>query len=343
MTGIILKVLSFTGITLLLLLGILLLLIVLVLFCPVCYRAEGHAAGENKELMVRVTWLLGLVRILCAYPKPGGVKAKILFFTIFDSKKQKKASTDKKHKRGSDTKKKDDSCNTECRRGDNSSQNNSVVKEEKEENKESNQTKNIENNSITTQEINIKANKTDNTETPYLNGQGGSDSTDKETKSDTREETFTEKAETAENIFEKIKYTIQNIYDKIKKMWDNVSYYKELFHEENTKCLWNHVRQRLGKILRNIRPRHFMADITFGAGSPDTTGYIYAAYSIFSPFLGKDVRLTPDFQQAIVNGSFKLSGHITCIVLVSNVLSLLLDKKMKLFLNKLKAGRKKNG
>ena len=315
MTGIILKILSVIGITLLLLLGILLTLLFLVLFCPVCYCGEGRAEGENKELKVRVSWLLGLIRVLYSFPNPGGLKAKIFFFTAYNSQKQKKASAMKKQKKKADSK--DDNSTTE------------ILPEE--------------GNSNTTPKMITEENTGANIEEHNQSEREESDSSAKEADSAAEKESTASNPEAHGNIFEKIKYTIQGIYDKIKKVWDNISYYRELLQEENTKCLWAHVKQRMGKILQSIRPRHLKADITFGTGSPDTTGYIFAFYGILSPYLGKDVRLTPDFQQAIVNGRFKVSGHITCIVLLFNGLSLLFDKKMKIFLRKMKAGRKKDG
>lgn len=142
---------------------------------------------------------------------------------------------------------------------------------------------------------------------------------------------------------QKIKYTILKICDKIKEIWANISYYTGLLQEENTARLWKHVKLRLGKILKSVRPRHIRAEITFGTGAPDTTGYAYGVYCMFSPALGGDICVTPDFDQAILEGTVAISGHITVFICLWNALKLLLDKKLHLFLKKLKAGREKDG
>ena len=113
--------------------------------------------------------------------------------------------------------------------------------------------------------------------------------------------------------------------------------------EENTAKLWKHVKLRLGKILKNIRPRHIRAEVLFGTGSPDTTGYVFGLYGILSPFLGPEVCVTADFTQAILMGHVDISGHITGAVLLWNTVKLLLDRKLHMFVKKMKAGRNEDG
>lgn len=142
--------------------------------------------------------------------------------------------------------------------------------------------------------------------------------------------------------FTKIKYTIQKIYDKMKEIWENISYYSQLLQEENTARLWQHVKLRLGKIWKSVRPRHIRAEVLFGTGSPDTTGYVFGIYGMLSPMLGAGVCVTPDFTQAILEGDADISGHITMAVLLGNALKLLVDRKLHLFLKKVKEGLNKS-
>lgn len=134
----------------------------------------------------------------------------------------------------------------------------------------------------------------------------------------------------------KIKYTIRSIYDKIIKIWQNISYYVELWKEENTRQLMSHVMLRVRKIIKSLRPRKLKADILFGTGAPDTTGYAYGVYGMLMPLLGPEVTVTPDFQQAVFQGSFQASGHITLFVLLRHALAVVLDRRLRLFLRKLK-------
>lgn len=139
----------------------------------------------------------------------------------------------------------------------------------------------------------------------------------------------------------KIWYTICNIYDKIKKIWKNISYYVELLQEENTRQLVAHARKRAGKILKSIRPKRVRADITFGTGAPDTTGYLYGAYCAASALLGTGFWLTPDFERRVLEGEFDVAGHVTVWVFFVNGLRLLLDRRLRVLIRKLKAGLEK--
>ena len=143
------------------------------------------------------------------------------------------------------------------------------------------------------------------------------------------------------SIFEKIRYTIKQIYDKIKHIIDNITFYKKLLQDEDTKLLVSHAWKRLCKIFRSIRPRRLKADVLFGMDSPDTTGYLFAVYGMLSPHLGKHVQVTPDFTQAILEGRVNAAGHIMIFTLLLNVLAVLFDKRLQLLKRRLDAHKKK--
>lgn len=137
--------------------------------------------------------------------------------------------------------------------------------------------------------------------------------------------------------YEKIKYTIQQFCDRIKYVWNNLTFYKKLVQDEQTKTLISSISKRLCKLLKHIRPRKLKADVVFGTGSPDTTGYAYAVYGMFSPILGKNVFITPDFTQAILLGEIYAAGHITVFTILVNGLAVLLDKRLHILIKRLKS------
>ena len=110
----------------------------------------------------------------------------------------------------------------------------------------------------------------------------------------------------------RLKYTIQKIYDKIKSIWNQLSRFAELLQEENTRALWDEVKRRLIRVFRSV-------------------------YGMLSPFLGENVCVTPDFTQKILEGNVDISGRITGFVLFRNGVGLLLDRKLHLFLKRLKS------
>lgn len=135
---------------------------------------------------------------------------------------------------------------------------------------------------------------------------------------------------------EKLQYTFRNICDRIKDIRENFAYYREILLCEDTKGLLNHAFLRLGKILKSIRPRKLKADVRFGTGSPDTTGYAFAVYGILCPYLGKEVLLVPDFENAVLEGEFYAAGHITVFRILWNGLMLVMDKRLRELISKLR-------
>ena len=96
MLEIVLLILKIAGIILAAVLGILITGLFCVLFVPVRYRGDFLAAdGEDgkKEIgvVLRAVWLLRLVRVFVSYEESVRVRLKLLFFTLMDTAKEKKA------------------------------------------------------------------------------------------------------------------------------------------------------------------------------------------------------------------------------------------------------------
>lgn len=318
MMGIILKILIITGILLLVLLGLALGVLLLVLFVPFAYRASGNKDGEKKELKAKVRWLFGLLRADYCYPEPGRFTVKLLWIKLCDSGQdnEKKPKKDRRKKEGGQ------SAGSESPEGEQGAS-------ETHEKPETVGSDNISEPPAVSESMSNSP------------GSGQDEGQREAKKADpASEDSFSQKLQ---DRIEKIRYTIRDKYDKIKKIWENISYYAELLREENTLALWGHVKIRLLKILKSIRPRHIKADVLFGADSPDTTGYAFGVYGMLSPYLGSKVCLTPDFTQAILEGRFEVSGHITVSVILWNALKVVFDRKLHLFIKRMKAGRKKDG
>ncbi len=296
MLAVILKILSILGIILLILLGILLFVILLVLFLPIVYRIDAEKDTETLQINGRVRWLLGLVRVRILYPEPGNIVAKLLWFTLYDSKEAKKKGEAKTTGEATDAV--------------------------------------LESASDTALEHTVS-------ETDTIAQERNSNNFSETSKT---EEVAEESPNLKEKLFakyEKIKYTIRKIYDKIKHILANITFYKELLQDEDTKGLVSHACKRLGKILRSIRPRKLKADIVFGTGSPDTTGYAFGLYGMFSPKLGKQVLITPDFTKQILEGRIYAAGHITIFTLLFHLLAVLFDRRLQLLKQRLDAHKNK--
>lgn len=302
MLTILLKILSILGIILLVAFAILLLLIILALFFPITYKLYGDKKAEQLTCYAKVNWLFGLLRLHYAYPQPGTVKIKLLFFTLFDSGRTQQGKSAQEQEKPKEQEKPREQ---------------GVSQEQPSQGQQMSQG----------QESSQEQEKPLEQEPPQEQEKTG-------------ENAGSEKDESKQSFFfrkiEKIKYTFQKIYGKIRHVCRHLVYYKELLNAPDTRELLKHGGRRWCKIWKRLRPRKLRADILFGTGEPDTTGYMLGVYCILSPGLGNHVNITPDFNQPVLEGEVYAAGHCMLFTLLWNAGMLLLDKRLRKLIHKLK-------
>lgn len=313
----ILDILSIIGIVLLIILICAVVVLSLVLFLPIVYRSKGYKQDKEIDLWIKARWLFGFITLYYAYPTPKAVIVKCLGIEIYNSTKSEAKNNPK------------DSLDAK--------------QHETESNVDASQKTNNEATSSQNQQDNVPA----STETQHATQKNETPSetqpTDEQVE-DVADETKKSLIERLKAKSAKIKYTIHSIYDKIKHIIQNIAYYKNVFQEEETKQLFQHVALRVRKIWKNIHPRKIKATIHFGTGSPDTTGYLCGVYGMICTYLGNSVIVQPDFELQILEGDFYVAGHITVFQILFHGGAILLDKKLHLFWKKIKqGGNSKNG
>lgn len=327
MLTVILKILSILGTLLLVLLGVLLLAILLVLFVPVTYRVradrqetvpegDSEVSGQTiptplMHLAVKADWLLGALRVRFRYPDPGTITVKLLCFTLFDSGKEEVETPKRTKKRTKSKKRAKSKKRTKTEKRQETADKTRAEKRSEDEKAASpgGQTKAEE--AVTA--------KTQSKRSEYRRAES-----DPEGENNPKQ-----------SLLEKIRYTFQRIYAKIKEIWENFTYYREVLMCDDTRGLVHHALRRLGRILKSIRPRKLRADIRFGTGSPDTTGYAFGIYGMFCSWLGKQVVFTPDFERAVLVGELDAAGHITVFKLLWHGLILVADRRIWKLMDKL--------
>lgn len=335
MLAIVLKILSILGIVLLAVLAVMLLGLVLVLFVPLTYRLSGSKDAEGLRLSVKLNWFFGLLRVRFRYPAPGRLTAKALWFSLLDMKIPLEKTVREETDSGP--------ADADSPAGRNASRKADSSKPSEPEAAELAEPKAIDSEAAPAEAVPNAAKATNGPKTEG-SPETGSEAAPAAGSGGEGEGQTAQEGGPFGKISQKvqgIKYTIYNICDKIKGIWKNISYYMELLQEENTKQLAAHAFFRAGRILRGIRPKHVKVRLLFGTGSPDTTGYLYGAYCILSAPLGAGVCVTPDFEEKRLEGEFDIAGHVLVWTFVINGLRLFLDKKLRIFLRRLKTGRKK--
>ncbi len=314
------------------------------------YRNKAAPFLRNTELYAGLSWLFGLLRVRYSYPETGALTVKLLCFKLYEAKLPPDGGSEAE-KDGSEKESKPDAAEKisgehadapkqgaqadrepEGSRSEGSEQGGS-----QQEKQEAGRTEEQGQESGPS-EANPSEEQGQESGPPAANpSEEQGQESGPPAEASNQEESRSEDARGGLlKKFQKIKYTICNIYDKIRGIWKNISYYSALLQEENTKQLYSYAKLCAAKILKNIRPRHIRADILFGTGSPDTTGYVFGLYCMLYPALGAKCVVTPDFERAVLEGRADISGHITVFVLGINVLRLMLDKKLRRFIRKLK-------
>ena len=353
MLDIVLRILVVLGVLLLVLAALAVASLLLVLFFPLTYRVFGSRDQEAFGLNVRAVWLFGLVRAVCRYPDPGRLKIKILCFTLCDralasggedgkGTERKKKKTESEKKKAADEKEKaeGEKKNTDDEKEKTESEKKKVEKEAKQADAEK---RGADPGGTGEKSCGAAgkdgASEEETGDTGKRQPQGteghegdpcgaaGKDGASGEETEDAGEVSGGEEAEKGflsglKAKFQKIKYTFQAIYDKIKKIWKNISHYVNWMQEEETKQLLSESLEALGKMLKSVRPRRIRADIRFGTGAPDTTGYVYGLYCMLSAAWAPGLLLSPDFERRVLEGEFDISGRITVWVLLVNGLKM---------------------
>ena len=307
MLTILFKILSILGIVLLILLGIALVVIALVLFFPIFYKAEGKKNSEELWLTVRAKWLFGLLRCFYDYPDPGKLQVKLLFSTLYDS------SVEKPQK---DTDASEDAPTEETAEAAAAVAEVTLVAEPRE-------------TGPTQTATSVPPTADDPSDALFLSAEIPA-----------AEKSTNKTADRLYRFFEKIRCTIRKICDKIKNILQNIAFYKELWQDPDTQGLLQHAGKRIGHILKRLRPRKLRINAVVGTGSPDTTGYLYGIYGMLLPKLGKGITITPDFEQAVLEGEFKASGHFTLACILFHSVRLILDKRLRKLQDSIKQSKK---
>ena len=313
--SIILSILKIIGITLLCILGLILLVVLLVLFVPIRYKvsADSKINEQDKEyhIKVKVSWLLWLVRGKYEYPSEDGFVLRVGPFRVYDTMKEEKPKKKPKERKQKLKKK---------------------VKTV-----EDNNASNLAEKSVAEENVSTK----ETIETLSNPSQDAEKSAEKET--DILEEMLegeTEKANhkkaNRKTLKEKILYTWQKIYDKINKIRQkiksilkNIKKYLAILQSEEFEEAFALCKDSIVRLFCMIKPRKVKIKGTAGMKSPEQTGYLCGAVGVISPFFKKQIQITPDFEQFVIEGNAMIKGRIYVIVLLIIAIKVFFDDNIR--------------
>ena len=344
MLGIFLKILSIIGISILVILLLILFIVLMVLFSPITYRLKGaKETGENFWGKAKFTYLFGMIRLYFSYPEPGNLVVKLLCFKIYDSSKPKKQKKSKKKKEKDikeDQEEKEDLKNDDTSK-EKSDGGTDIIEFERIS------TKDTKVEEQTQTDVLEDTKKTQSKESETLEKSDESADMDEEKDMDVSENDKTSILDKIKGFFEKIRgfeHKLKNfihntkIKQKVTKVYNEITFYKDLATGQEGSAFLKHLKKRVLKILKKVKPRKYKVKIVFGADSPDITGYAVAGYGMILPRIKKPnyFDLQTDFTQAVFEGTFDIKGHFILFTIVFNGLMLLLDQNFKKLRRRLK-------
>lgn len=127
----------------------------------------------------------------------------------------------------------------------------------------------------------------------------------------------------------KLKCTFERFCDKIKRIRKKYKRLRKFAEDERTKTAFQLIRDQLFSVFLTLLPRKAEGWIHFGTEDPALTGEILGAVSIFYPVFMDTVKITPDFEKAILEGDLSVRGRFYIITAVRAAWKLFRDKNVR--------------
>ena len=327
--GVVISILKILGIILLVILAVLILALLVVLFVPVRYRAKGEVPAEgNPHGIVRVTWLLHLASFRLEYDSGKYENSFHWDFRILGIpfRLKQRAAVPKKKTETAEEK-------TEGKANPEGKEKPAVpVQTPKEEPQVSGQKRPDEAGTVPGGES--------RTEQTKDSGGWEKEKASFFTRICNKIHSF---FDNLKKSFQNIRYTITRLCDKIKRILDNLEYYRDILSRKDSLLVMGKVKGQAGRLLKHALPQKTNVNFIVGTGDPASTAQILAIHGILYPVIGETVHISPDFEEARLEGDFDIRGRVRIAVVLDVVLRIILDKKTWRFIRQLKKEEMTNG
>lgn len=130
--------------------------------------------------------------------------------------------------------------------------------------------------------------------------------------------------------FRKISLTIKNIYAKI-------DWWKRFLTHPKTREAISLVKKDLFRLLKHVFPTKIRGRLVFGSEDPSVTGTVLAVLGITMPFHKNRIEISPVFEGSnVLEGNVQLKGRIYGIVLLKTALEIYFNKNVKYVISRWK-------
>lgn len=301
-------ILKIIGIILAVILGLVLLVICIVLFVPICYRADLHGSGSAKELTVhaKVSFLFGLIKAVFALENgKTDLSVRIAWKKLGDSDPVENKAKDRDGEMPKPEKK-------------------AVMQKSQTIQKEEQQDGTP--NRITDKAVEDETEKAEKSE---QSAKTRPESTEKKQRKKKERKEDSDSASKIEQITEKIKCTYHKFCDKINQITEKKDKISDFLADETHKNAFLKLKNEAFHLLKILKPKKIQGEITFGFEDPSLTGRILAWISMIYPWIGEHTDITPDFEHRTLSGDLRIRGRLYVITLVVTAIRLILSKAVR--------------
>lgn len=301
-------ILKIIGIILAVILGLVLLVICIVLFVPICYRADLHGSGSAKELTVhaKVSFLFGLIKAVFALENgKTDLSVRIAWKKLGDSDPVEDKAKDRDGEMPKPEKK-------------------AVMQKSQTIQKEEQQDGTP--NRITDKAVEDETEKIEKTE---QSAKIYPESTEKKQRKKKERKEDSDSASKIEQITEKIKCTYRKFCDKINQITEKKDKISDFLTDETHKNAFLKLKNEAFHLIKILKPKKIQGEITFGFEDPSLTGRILAWISMIYPWIGEHTDITPDFEHRTLSGDLSIRGRLYVITLVVTAIRLILSKAVR--------------
>ncbi len=294
----ILTILKIIGMILLAALGLVLILLLLVLFVPLRYHVKGSYHGK-PWVRVRITWLLRLLSVSATYEDSLELLAKVLWLKLFPREKRTQPGGEEYKEDGSPAEVDGQGAVMES-----------------------------------SWDADSPGNGGDADSPEDGNGRGADDEKgdgDGEEGSELESgaiEGGRPKPDTDGNAESgRAKAGGRRIKDRLEQLW-------QFFMEEENRKTLRLIFRQVKAVLRHLLPRRIRADVVFGFDNPATTGQVLAICSLVYAWYGESIRLTPVFDEKILEAQVEIKGRVRLGTLLVLALRVLFNKNFRVLVKR---------
>lgn len=125
--------------------------------------------------------------------------------------------------------------------------------------------------------------------------------------------------------------SILRLLKNIKKKAEWTGQVKNFIQDDTTKTMVCILKDNVVHLWRKLKPRVLRGNIVFGTGDPCSTGEILGVAALFYAYYGKGIQVTPDFEEARLEGTLFIKGRISLITILIILVRIFLSSEWNQF------------